>query len=177
MPPRMIALYALATMEKEGSVHGYRLAERIAEKTGGAWRPGAGTIYPALNRLTSRGLARVRTSGRRRIYSMTPKGRALLTRIRSRRGGSTPRAPDLTALWAEVAGAADVRAFLLLRLRRSLDAIDAALSSGRAVRSTEKGKDGLRAEAIRELSTRLERLRRSGRGAIPGRAPRAGRRP
>jgi len=177
MRPRLIALYALATMNSEGPVHGYQLSERVAERTGGAWRPGAGTVYPALNRLTARRLAPARTVGPRRVYSITPKGRALLARIRSARQATASGAPDLSVLWAEVAGVSDVRAFLLLRLRRSLDAIEAALDSATARRVSRGAGSDLREETMRELTGRLARLRAVRRPTPSVRVRRAGRRP
>jgi len=138
VPARLVGLYALRCMERDGAVHGYSLSERIAERTGGVWRPGPGAIYPALQRLTDRGLARSRLVGRRRVYTITPKGRESLARLRAQTAGWTSRAPDLSALWADVAGVDDVATFLLMRLRRALDAIDATLASapprGTAVR-------------------------------------------
>ncbi len=170
IPQRTIGLYALATMSRDGPVHGYQLAERIAAKTGGAWRPGAGAIYPALQRLIARRLARARTEGRRRVYTITPKGRAVLARIRRRTSAAPPRVPDLSVLWAEVAGLASVPELLLVRLRRSLDAVESVLASG-GTTSAEATQE-LRAETLRELSVRLERLKR---GSTPSRSVRPSR--
>lgn len=36
MPARLIGLYALRCMEKDGAVYGYSLAEQIAERTDGS---------------------------------------------------------------------------------------------------------------------------------------------
>ncbi len=60
MRPRLVGLYALATMEREGVVHGYLLSQRISERTDGAWRPGPGAVYPSLSALVERGWARRR---------------------------------------------------------------------------------------------------------------------
>ncbi len=162
MPPRMVGLYALAQMERAGTVHGYELAQRIADRTQGAWRPSAGTIYPSLQRLVDRGLARPRLVGRRRAYRITPAGRAVLRRLRRQMGAGAPGVPDLSVLWAEVVGAADLDSFLLRRLRRSLDAISATLNGGPATEPAPLRRDGLRTATIAELSARLEELR--GRG-------------
>src|SRR5580658_4609829 len=122
-PPGLLGLYALTMMEKEGRVHGYGVAERIAERTEGSWRPGPGAIYPSMRKLEARGWARTRPAGRRREYEITPAGRRFLVQIRQRQSSSGSTRLDLSSLWAEVAGSADVDAFLMMRLRRSLDAL------------------------------------------------------
>lgn len=124
---RLVGLYGLTLMEREGPLHGYGLSERIAQRTDGAWRPGPGSVYPSLGQLVAAGLARVQTVERRRVYTITSSGRALLHQLR-RRGDplSRPR-PDLSPLWAEVYGAADVDRFLLYRLRRTLDALESQI--------------------------------------------------
>lgn len=163
----LLGLYALTQMARVGPVHGYFLSERIAERTEGAWRPGPGAIYPALNKLTQRKFARSHVEGRRRLYSITPQGRAMLARFRTRATYWTSRAPDLTALWAEVWGVDDVGSFLLLRLRRSLDAIDSVLASPPPRGSPRAGHTPLRHDVIGELATRLEQLRRAEAGGTP----------
>jgi hypothetical protein len=50
-----------------------------------------------------------------------------LARIRTGRDQILRSKPDLSLLWAEVMGAADVESFLFLRLRRALEAIEAHL--------------------------------------------------
>ncbi len=169
MPPRRIGLYALATMERDGPIHGYGLAQRIAERTAGAWKPGPGAIYPTLQALVERGLARSEGSGRRREYRITPAGRALLRKIRSHRGAAGRRGPDLAVLWAEVVGAEDLGSFLLLRLQRSLDAVAFALASEARPGLGAAGAAKLRRATIGELERRLGELRRS-RPRPPGAA-------
>jgi DNA-binding PadR family transcriptional regulator len=66
-PGRLLGLYALAVMERDGPIYGYSLADRVAERTDGGWRPGAGAIYPALQVLVTRGMARSSRDGRRRV--------------------------------------------------------------------------------------------------------------
>lgn len=163
----LLGLYALTQMDRSGPIHGYLISERIAEKTEGAWHPGPGAIYPALNKLTRQGLARSRVEGRRRVFSITPKGRKTLARLRARAATWPPRTPDLSVLWAEVWGVEDAGTFLLLRLRRSLDAIDAALAAAPWSPSRSPGLKSLKADVVAELSTRLDQLRRSELRLVP----------
>jgi len=128
MPPRLVGLYALTCMERDGPIYGYSLAGRIEERTGGSWRPGPGAVYPALQRLTDRGLAKVQGAGRRRVYTITPAGRRFLSKLRKERFADSASGPDLSLLWAEIVGAPDDATFILQRLRRILDRLEAQLS-------------------------------------------------
>lgn len=152
-----VGFYALAMMEREGAVHGYRVSEQIAQRTGGTWRPGPGAIYPALQRLSERGLARPRSSSspRRREFEITAKGRSLLARIRSFQGRFPRTGPDLSPLWAEVAGIASTEEFLLLRMQRSLAAVEEHLVRGGGPPEREHF---LRTQAERELRQFLARI-------------------
>ncbi len=158
LPGRLLGLYALATLDREGSVYGYSLAERIATKTDGVWRPGPGAIYPALQGLVARGAARVRKVGTRRVYSITPHGRAVLRRIRREMIHRQSGGPDLSLLWAEIGGRTDPGKFMIQHLRRHLDALDAYLTQQP---DAPLGSGRLREAAIAELGGALERLRAS----------------
>jgi DNA-binding PadR family transcriptional regulator len=59
--------------------HGYDLIKALEEKSGGAYRPSAGVIYPTLNLLEDEGLIRP-TDGEegRKLYEITPDGRVQL---------------------------------------------------------------------------------------------------
>lgn len=173
-PGRVLWLYALATLDREGSVYGYSLADRIAARTDGAWRPGAGAIYPALRSLVTRGAASVSTRGARRVYSITAEGRRLLRRIREQMAGPGPGAPDLSLLWAEIAGTSDPGEHMLRHLRRHLDALDAYLARQPDARH---GVRPLREDALAELIEATRRLRNSARGrrsSVPGARRRVG---
>lgn len=155
MPARLVGLYALTCMERDGGVYGYSLADRIAERTAGGWRPGPGAIYPALQRLSARGLARVHGEGRRREYRITPEGRRLLRKVRHERGTPTGSGPDLSLLWAEILGIPDYSTYLWLRLRRNLDSIEGYVSRSPATRVEGRL---LRERVVRELAAFERRL-------------------
>jgi DNA-binding PadR family transcriptional regulator len=152
---RLLGLYALSVMEQEGGLHGYRLSERVAERTEGAWRPAAGAVYPALRRLVQDRNARVRTEGRRRIYELTPTGKALLRRIRTQAPFGTRGGTDDGMLWSEVMGIRDPGEFLLRRLERDLDRIVRYLARSN-VGSGEL--EALRARVTREIDAFHSRI-------------------
>jgi PadR family transcriptional regulator, regulatory protein PadR len=80
-----VDLLVLATLGR-GPLHGYGLVEELREASDGAFDLAEGTIYPALYRLEAAGLLSStwsHVSGRRRrVYRLTRRGRAELTRER-----------------------------------------------------------------------------------------------
>jgi PadR family transcriptional regulator len=76
----LMVLQTLATM---GSQHGYAIAARLEQVSGGAIRLNMGTLYPGLMRLAQRGLVRAEwgqteSKRRARFYSITAAGRRRL---------------------------------------------------------------------------------------------------
>jgi DNA-binding PadR family transcriptional regulator len=60
----------------EQPLHGYQIIQMIDERSGGLWRPSAGSIYPALAQLEDEGLVRAEPVEGRRVYHLTDAGRA-----------------------------------------------------------------------------------------------------
>ena len=72
-------LMVLRTLETLGPLHGYAIAARLEQVSGGALQLNMGTLYPALMRLEQRGLLRGRwgttdTNRRARFYALTAPG-------------------------------------------------------------------------------------------------------
>jgi len=62
--------------EEDGRTwNGYQLIQEIPARTDGAWRPSAGSVYPALQQLEDEGLITPQGTGRRRVYTLTDQGR------------------------------------------------------------------------------------------------------
>jgi PadR family transcriptional regulator len=80
-------LLLLATLHRIGPSHGYAVIAALREGSGGAFDLPEGTIYPALHRLERDGaVASTWAPGgarRRRVYSLTTAGQALLVAKRS----------------------------------------------------------------------------------------------
>src|SRR3954464_4293572 len=77
-PPVFHVMVALA----DGGRHGYAIIKEVAERTGGAQRLGAGTLYAILKRLLDddlivevQGALSGASDQRRRYYRLTPLGR------------------------------------------------------------------------------------------------------
>jgi PadR family transcriptional regulator PadR len=76
-------LMVLQTLASLGPSHGYAIAARLEQISGGGLQLNMGTLYPGLMRLEQRGLVRgewgVTDSNRKaRYYSITPAGRRQL---------------------------------------------------------------------------------------------------
>lgn len=155
-----MGLYALTLMEREGPVHGYLLSESIAQRTDGAWRPGPGSVYPSLQRLVGDGLAVRKVEGRRRTYAISRKGRAFLTKFRSRSQPFQQGRHDAMLLWVEILGSKDAGEFVARRLRWVLESTEAYLASARegGARLAE-----VRKHVAAELSLSLDRIEQRGR--------------
>jgi DNA-binding PadR family transcriptional regulator len=77
----------LATLVEEPG-HGYDVIQRLEEKSGGAWRPSPGSVYPTLQLLEDEGLVRSTERDGKRIYEITDAGRAEAERRVADAGGS-----------------------------------------------------------------------------------------
>ena len=66
---------AILALLREGPRTGYQIMSEIEERTGGAWRPSPGAVYPALSQLADEGLIAGEESDGRRTYSLTEAGR------------------------------------------------------------------------------------------------------
>jgi PadR family transcriptional regulator PadR len=76
-------LMLLQTLATLGPLHGYSIAARLEQVSGGALRINMGTLYPGLMRLEQRGLVRSEwsvtdTSRKARFYTITGAGRGQL---------------------------------------------------------------------------------------------------
>lgn len=56
--------------------HGYEMISEIADRSDGRWQPSPGSVYPALKRLAAEGLVAAEREGDRRVFDLTPRGRA-----------------------------------------------------------------------------------------------------
>ena len=76
-------LMVLQTLDSLGPLHGYAIAARLEQVSGGALQLNMGTLYPALMRLEQRGLLRgswgtTEANRKARFYAITSVGRRQL---------------------------------------------------------------------------------------------------
>jgi DNA-binding PadR family transcriptional regulator len=55
--------------------HGYEIIQAVADKTGGAYKPSPGVVYPTLQMLEDVGHARALVQGDRKTYEITADGK------------------------------------------------------------------------------------------------------
>jgi DNA-binding PadR family transcriptional regulator len=67
--------------------HGYELMKAISEYSSGFYTPSPGVIYPALMYLHEIGYAKVDLDGTRKLYGLTPEGKAHLDANRASANG------------------------------------------------------------------------------------------
>lgn len=91
---------AILSLLADGPSNGYGLIRAIEEKTGGAWRPSPGSVYPTLQQLVDEELISPTGDGRRTDYELTDGGRAYLAE----------HADELKKAWDATPGQSDADA-------------------------------------------------------------------
>ena len=79
---RAAILLALA----DEPMHGYQIMQRLEERSGGAWRPSPGSVYPTLQLLEDQGLIKGEEAEGRRVFSLTEAGTAEAAAVKERLG-------------------------------------------------------------------------------------------
>jgi DNA-binding PadR family transcriptional regulator len=78
----------------EGPSNGYGLIKAIAEKTGGAWRPSPGSVYPTLQQLVDEDLIVSNGDSKKTEFELTDAGKAYVEE----------HADDFTRAWDATRG-------------------------------------------------------------------------
>jgi DNA-binding PadR family transcriptional regulator len=68
---------AILALLAEQPMHGYQIIQELGARSGGAWTPGAGSVYPALEQMEAHGLVIGEQQDDKRVYTITDKGREL----------------------------------------------------------------------------------------------------
>ncbi len=114
-------------------MHGYEMIKEIEERSGGYWRPSAGSIYPTLQLLEEQGLIAGEETEGKRLFSLTDEGRSGIA-DREEKGEPAP--------WEQVRSGAPAEA---VQLGDSFKQLAAAISQ--AFRAADEGQRA----RIREL--------------------------
>lgn len=69
---------AVLALLAEKPMHGYQIIQLIEERSGGAWKPSPGSVYPTLQLLADEGLVSAAESDGRKTYSLTAEGREVV---------------------------------------------------------------------------------------------------
>jgi DNA-binding PadR family transcriptional regulator len=88
---------AILLLLADQPMHGYQIMQAMSDRTGGAWHPSPGAIYPTIAQLEDEGLVTTKEEGGRRLVTLTDEGRTYLEERSARLGDP----------FADFAGAAD----------------------------------------------------------------------
>ncbi len=66
---------AILALLDDRPMHGYEIIQELEERTGGRWRPSAGSIYPTLQLLEDEGLVTAEEVEGKRVFSLTDSGK------------------------------------------------------------------------------------------------------
>ncbi|GAB2597389.1 PadR family transcriptional regulator [Kribbella endophytica] len=88
---------AILAVLAEESMNGYQIIQVVAERSGGAWKPSPGSIYPTLQQLEDEGLVTADAATGRRTFSLTDEGRAYVAE----------HADEVSAPWEAMSAGAD----------------------------------------------------------------------
>lgn len=83
---------AILAVLADGPLNGYQVIQQIGERTGGAWKPSPGSVYPTLQQLEDEALVRADESDGRRLFHLTDAGRTYVEE----------HADELAATWETV---------------------------------------------------------------------------
>ena len=71
---RSFLKYIVLKIIKDKPIHGYEIMKTVELLSKGQWTPSAGSIYPILESLESKGFVQSEETERRKVYSITPAG-------------------------------------------------------------------------------------------------------
>jgi DNA-binding PadR family transcriptional regulator len=125
--------WVILSLIAEKDSHGYELIKALEERTGGAYSPSPGVIYPTLSLLEELGyVSAAASSGPKKAFAITDEGRAAL----AQNEGSVKAIFDRIAAFAERAGGGPspqiIRAMENLRLALRLKLESGRLSDDQA---------------------------------------------
>ena len=67
---------AVLRLLSEAPMHGYQIIQELSARSGGAWTPSAGSVYPTLQLLADEGLVTAEETAGKKVFSLTDSGKA-----------------------------------------------------------------------------------------------------
>ena len=104
---------AIIALLSEQPMHGYQIIQEISDRSGGAWKPSPGSVYPTLQLLADEGLVEVDEADGRKTYALTTEGRL------------AAESADAPAPWETPAAASGAHAMALPKVGAKLAAATA----------------------------------------------------
>ena len=119
---------AILALLREQPRNGYQVIQEIERRSGGLWKPSAGSVYPALQQLEDEGLIEAVEDGGRREFRLTDAGRTY----------ADEHPDELAAPWASVADSIDQDSRSLFEILAAVGA--ATIQVGQAGSETQMAK-------------------------------------
>lgn len=141
--------FVILALLKDKPSHGYELIRALEERTGGAYRPSAGAIYPTLTMLEDEGFVRpAAVEGGRKAYEITAEGLEALERNKA----------SVDAVFARLDQAAERSPRSSPRVERAMQNLGLALRLRlQGERPTDAQIDAI-AAALDEAAAKIERV-------------------
>jgi DNA-binding PadR family transcriptional regulator len=112
---------------------GYSLSKEIQQSTG--QKPSFGSIYPILEKFTSEGIVSVHQEGRKKIYTLTAKGRRAAADLKNRHAQLIEQMISHSKMFCQVTGCdAEPMISMLERLKQGDDPLAGVSSNAFALR-------------------------------------------
>jgi DNA-binding PadR family transcriptional regulator len=134
----------------EGPRNGYQIMQDIEERSGGAWRPSPGSVYPVLQQLEDEGLVRTTEVDGRKHYELTDAGRGFVAE----------RADDAIPPWEQMSGSVSDEMKQMGSLIR-----DVALASSQVLRAGSSSQIAEASKILTETRRSLYRILAEGEPA------------
>ena len=154
--PKGLLRYYILHKIAQKPIHGYEIIQDIDSKTEGAWRPGAGSLYPILKKLVSEGLIKAEpepaAEATRRVYQITPKGVESLTHAKEMFANFQQRFSSLRRLFIELVDPENLTTFFVDGSNRQFQMAQEMLES-----KAEKISQGDLEYVLKEYLLNLER--------------------
>jgi DNA-binding PadR family transcriptional regulator len=135
---------AILGLLAEGPQNGYAVIKTIAERTGGAWKPSPGSVYPTLQQLVDEELVVSTGDGRKTLFELTDAGRT----------EAEAKAADIAAAWESTPGMPDSQREFFEALRKLASVVHVFRTSATEEQTTAATRaiDGLRRDLLQVLS-------------------------
>jgi DNA-binding PadR family transcriptional regulator len=72
---------AVLRLLAEQPMHGYQVIQELSSRSGGAWTPSAGSVYPTLQLLADEGLVTAEETAGKKVFSLTEAGTAAVAEV------------------------------------------------------------------------------------------------
>jgi DNA-binding PadR family transcriptional regulator len=72
---------AILRVLSEQPMHGYQIIQELSQRSGGAWNPSAGSVYPTLQLLADEGLIEATETAGKKVFALTEAGTAAVAAL------------------------------------------------------------------------------------------------